>query len=230
MNVIKSFSLVALLTCLPVVLLASPKFPPPPQAKIGRIGDDLVVNGIPMDIRQFATSKSLDEVVEFYKDLWEGDDKKLPEYSLSEALQPWIIVTHLEDDYVLTVQVASDGKRGSSGYLAVSPLIPDDQPKPGKGFPMMRGSKVINEVFSNDGGKKGRTLVFRNTKSLQSNSNFYRQHYEKQGWAVEMDSELFKGKTHSLRFRNSNKHVTLVMKNDGGATSITSQSVTESSF
>jgi len=230
MNVIKVLYLMLLLTCLPSVSFAAPKFPPPPQAKIGLLGDNLVINGIPTDIRQFATPKSLTDVVEFYKELWEGDDEKQPEYTVTKALPPWTIVTHLENDYVLTVQVASDGKRGSSGYLAISPLIPDDQAKPGKGFPMMRGSKVINEIFSNDGGKKGRTLVFRNTKSLQSNSNFYRQHYEKQGWAVEMDNELFKGKTHSLRFRNSNKHVTLVLKIDRGATIITSQSVTESSF
>jgi hypothetical protein len=230
MNVTRSICYILCLFCLPAVVLASPKFPPPPKAKIGLLGDDLVVNGIPMDIRQFATSQSLEEVVEFYKELWEGDDKKQPEYVLSDALPPWTIVTHIEDSYLLTVQVTSDGKRGSSGYLAISPLLPDEQPTPGKGFPMMRGSKVINEMFSNDSGKKGRTLTFRNTNSVQSNVNFYRQHFENKGWAVELDSELFKGKTHSLRFRNGNKHVTLVLKIDGGGTAITSQSVTESAF
>ena len=230
MNVIKVLFLMLLLSYLPSVALAAPKFPPPPKAKIGLLGDKLVINGIPTDIRQFATPKSLTTVVEFYQELWEGDDKKEPEYTISKALPPWTIVTHLEDDYVLTVQVASDGKRGSSGYLAISPLLPDDRAKPGKDFPMMRGSNVINEVFSDDGGKKGRTLVLRNSSSVQSNANFYKKHFENQGWAVEMDNELFKGKTHNLRFRSGNKHVTLVMKIDRGATIITSQSVTESSF
>ena len=230
MNVTKSLYLILLLTCLPGLLIAAPKFPPPPKAKIGLLGDELVVNGIPTDIRQFATSKSLDDVVEFYKELWEGGNKKEPEYTISKALPPWTIVTHLEEGYVLTVQVASDGKRGSSGYLAISPLLPDEQPKLGKDFPMMRGSKVINEVFSNDSGKKGRTLVLRNNNSVKSNANFYKKHYENKGWAIEMDNELFKGKTYSLRFRNANKHVTLVMKIDGKGTTVTSQSVTESTF
>ncbi|MEM6998383.1 MAG: hypothetical protein AAF419_00920 [Pseudomonadota bacterium] len=219
-----------LLVFAPVTLLAAPKFPPPPQAKIGILGDDMVVNGIPTEIRQFATSKSIDDVVEFYKELWEGDDKDQPEYTVSDALPPWKIVTHIEDDYLLTVQVASDGKRGSSGYLAVSPLIPEKKPELGKNFPMMRGSKVINDISSTDSGKKGRTLLFRNSNSVQSNANFYKNHFEKRGWAVEMDNELYKGKTHSLRFRNGNKHVTLVLKIDRGGTTVTSQSVTESIF
>jgi len=230
MTVIKTLMVTVLLAGLPALVLAGPKFPPPPKSSIGLLGDELVVNGIPMEIRQFATSRSLQDVVEFYVDLWEGNDKKQPDYGITQALPPWTIVTHVEDDYLLTVQVASDGKRGASGYLAISPLLPKNQPRLGKGFPMMRGSLVINEVFSKDSGKKGRTLTFRNSNSLQSNVNFYRHHYKNKGWALEMENALFKGKAQTLRFRNSNKHVTLVLKDDAGATIVTSQSVTEGFF
>jgi len=205
--------------------------PPPPKSRIGLLGNKLIVNGIPMQIRQFSTAHSLQEVIDFYKRLWEDDaDTGLPGYSISTALPPWTIISRIEDEVILTVQVAGDSKHHATGYLSISPIDPKQRSKPGEDFPRMKGSMVLNDTISEDVGKTGRNLILKNANSVQSNVNFYRDHYQRLGWEEITEIPPHKGKEQVLQFRRSNKHVTLVLMQKAGATLINAQSVTEGLF
>ena len=221
------------LLCLGLVAHAQARstFPPPPKSIIGMLGDKTIVNGIPMQIRQFSTDRSLQQVIDFYRALWEDNtDQGLPGYSISTALPPWTIISRIEEEYILTVQVTSDNKRRASGYLSMSPLDPEQITQTGQDFPRMKGSTILNDIVSDDSGKNGRTLLLQNSNSIKSNANFYRNHYKRLGWEEITEIPPHSGKQQVLQFRRSNKHVTLVLKEQAGATTVTSQSVTEGSF
>ena len=199
---------------------AAPKFPPPPDAKIGRVGDDMVVNGVAMNIRQFTSKDSVEEVLQFYRDLWPEGTPEKPGYTETDILEPWRIITRVDNGYLMTVQVTEEGDNGSTGLLGMSRLPdPENLPKLGKGFPKLSGSYVTNDIQSSDIGKDGRTLQMMNKYSVERNANFYRSHFTGQGYGIDMDQTISGGDTTNLRFSNGNKNVTIVIHrtNDGSA-------------
>ena len=205
-------SLVACLLVFTCAAHAAPKFPAPPDSKINRPGDNLVVNGIPMDIRQFISKKSVEEVLQFYRDFWPDGTPEKPGYTETDILEPWRIITRVENGYLMTVQVTEEGDRGSSGLLGMSRLPdPENLPTLGKGFPKLSGSNVTNDIHSKDIGKDGRTIQLMNQYSVDHNATFYINHYTGQGYGIDMDQPISGGDTHNLRFSNGNKNVTIVI-------------------
>ncbi len=224
------YVLVGVLCLAAVTVEATPKFPPPPKANVTALGENMVVNGIPMQARKFYTKYNVEEVVEYYKNLWSDDKGKPPGYDITNNLPPWTIITRIEDDYVLTVQVTRENKHLSMGYLAMSPLVPKDNPYETPEFPKMRDSVVMNDISSKDRDTTGRTVVITNRFSAQSNVSFYRNHYKNAGWSSEMDKNLGLHNSHVLQFRKKNNHVTLVVLDNKGSTYITAQSVKKGFF
>lgn len=209
---------------------AKPKFPAPPGSNITKIGDEMVVNGLPMDIRLFASKNSSEEILSYYRNFWPEGSKEKPGFTETDALAPWRIITRVEDGYLMTVQVKPAKKKGSSGYLSISRLPnPDKAPDLGKDFPKMRGTYVINDIRSKDLAKKGRTLIMMNQASVGTNANFYRNHFLNDGWSSEMDKEISGGNTHTLRFRSGNQNVSIVIQR-GSKTSIMAQVEKEGLF
>ena len=191
---------------------SAPKFPAPPDSKINRPGDDMVVNGIPMEIRQFTSKRSVEEVLQFYRDFWPEGTPEKPGYTETDILEPWQIITRVENGYLMTVQVTQDGDSGSSGLLGMSRLPdPENLPKLGKGFPKLSGSNVTNDIVSRDIGKDGRTLQLMNKFSVERNANFYINHFTGQGYGIDLDQPISGGDTHNLRFSNGSKNVTIVI-------------------
>ncbi|MDX1519397.1 MAG: hypothetical protein R3318_04690 [Gammaproteobacteria bacterium] len=204
---------------------AKPKFPPPPDSNITRVGDSIVYNGIAMDIRIFGSRNSPAEVIDYYRRIWPEGDENNPGYSVTNALQPWQIITYVKNGYLMTVQVQpAKNSKGSTGYLGLSrmPELDRGPPELGSGFPKMRGSYVANDIQSKDLVKKGRTIILMNRASVRTNANFYRDHYLNQGWTAEMDREISGGNVHTLRFRKGDKNVSIVI-NKGDKTIVTAQ-------
>ena len=173
----------------------------------------MVVNGIPLHVRQFKSKQSVEGVLEFYRQFWPKGTEKEPGYTETDVLTPWKIITRVEDNYLMTVQVTEDGDRGSTGLLGISKLLDPEKDLPtlGEGFPKMRGSTVFNDIESKDIGKKGRTLQISNHSSVQTNANFYRDHFVNNGWVMDMDKTISGGNTHTQRFSNGNKNVIIVI-------------------
>ena len=210
-NIALYFSLVtSLLVC--TNIYAAPKFPAPPDSRINRPGDNMVVNGIAMDIRQFTSKKSVEEVLQFYRDFWPEGTPEEPGYTETDILEPWQIITRVENGYLMTVQVTYEGDGGSSGLLGMSRLPdPDNLPKLGKGFPKLSGSNVTNDIHSRDIGKDGRTVQLMNNYSVEHNATFYINHYTGQGYGIDMEQTVSGGDTQNLRFSNGSKNVTIVI-------------------
>lgn len=204
----------------------TPKFPDPPDASLEWVSDDMSWNGIAMQVRRFESRRSEERVLEFYRTRWQRGPGGKPGYRESSA-GSWRIISHLDDEHLLTVQVQPSGRRSCWGYLAVSNL-PEmakagEAPEPGHGFPRMRGSQVTTDVDSKDLGKRGRTLHITNEFSLESNVSFYRDHYLADGWSSRTD--FGRGRKHLLVFARGGGEVSLVISHQDGATAVVANSV-----
>lgn len=213
-----------LLWLIPVNCFSAPDFPPPPDSTVGRPAEKMVLNGVAIDIRQFISEQSVDAVLQFYREHWPAGSEDKPGYTETDILEPWQIISRVEDGYLMTVQVMDNGDRGSSGLLAISQLPdPNKLPDLGKDFPKLRGSHVMNDIHSNDIGKQGRTLQIANRYSVEHNANYYRNHYMSNGWGTDMDQTVSGGDTQSLRFSSNNKSVTIVIHKTGEGSLIVAQ-------
>ncbi len=216
-----------LLTCLLLwsgMVLAAPKFPPPPGSKIGLLSESMVVNGIEMDVRQFNSKSSVEEVLEFYREFWPKGTEKQPGYVETDALEPWQLITRVEEGYLMTVQVTAAGSSGSTGLLGISRLPdPENLPELGKGIPKMSGSEVFNDIKTKDIGKKGRTVALINDFTVENNANFYRDYYAGRGFGMDLDKTVSGGDGHAQRFSQRGDVVIIVINKTAEGTVVVTQ-------
>jgi hypothetical protein len=217
------------------LLAGAPDFPPPPGASVEWVGKNIKVNGIKSDIRAFHSKKSIEDVVKFYRREWKrpvARDK--PGFMESIDAAPWYIISRIEDDYLLTVQVQvqKNDQSSSWGYLSTSPLPKGRNKAPilGLKVPKIPGSHVMSEMKSDDPGKKATTLIISNTHSVMNNADFYRQHYQGKGWTTETDQNLGRDEGHSLVFKNRRNRVTIMLLKDKTFTRVVVNSVKNSIF
>jgi hypothetical protein len=213
-------------------VIAAPDFPPPPNASVEWVGKNLQVNGIKSQVRRFISNKTIEKVVEFYRKKWKKPvAKDMPGFTETIASAPWYIISRIEDDYLLTVQVQvkEDDNSGSWGYLSMSPLPGKIEASDiGKGTPKMSNSQVLSEVKSDDPGKKATTMIIANEHSVSSNVNFYRNYFQSEGWTSETDRALDQGKNHALVFKTRRNRVTMMFMKDKRSTKVVINNVTYS--
>ncbi len=224
-----AFNLIALMSlpCLVMwsgLVLAAPKFPPPPGSKIGLITESMVFNGVEMNVRQFNSKRSVEEVLEFYREFWPKGTEKEPGFTETDALEPWQLITRVEEGYLMTVQVTAAGRKGSTGLLGMSKLPdPENLPKLGNKIPKMSGSRVFNDIKTKDPGKNGRTVALLNDFTVENNANFYRDYYTGYGYGLDLDKSVSGGDSHAQRYSQRGKVVTIVINKTAEGTVVVAQ-------
>lgn len=195
------------------------RIPVPPWMETVLVAEKMVINGLPSEVHRFSANKSAREVVAFYRQSWQRNERgETPGCSIVTS-DPWVVVTRLERRrYLLTVQVRSIDHFSVIGYLSVADLKrPDDAIKTNN-VPMPGGSKIISDVVSYDPGRKGRTIMLTNDRSVQENSSFYMKHYTGRNWSVLMDQQQAKG--HVLFFQRRNNEAKVVVSRASGTTHV----------
>ncbi|MEX2479675.1 MAG: hypothetical protein WD928_02325 [Gammaproteobacteria bacterium] len=191
-----------------------PDFPAPPRASVSVVADEMRVQGRTMAVRAFLSDDTVEDIVAFYQELWrEPPAKGAPGVAYEpDAIAPWHLLTRVEDGYVMTVQVQPSNAQGAYGYLALGKLPdPGDGPAPEPPAPpAMDGSRIQSNVASVDPGKKAQTVMLVNTYSLDSNVNFYREHYA--AWRKDVDQPMGHGALYALGFRRGREEVIITIQ------------------
>ncbi|MCF6264480.1 MAG: hypothetical protein L3J24_12950 [Xanthomonadales bacterium] len=184
-----------------VTAWSMPVFKAPDFMQLTIVADKMTLNGLDMKTYTFESSKPVAEIEKFYQELWSGKAKQT-------KVMPWNIISYADDGFLYVVQIREDNPLSSvTGLLSISDLKTLNKNfVRGKGFPMPGSSVVINDITGNDSGKRSRTLVIENTKSVADNLRYYRRHFNKKGWV-----ELAENTNASGR-----KNASALMMNKGG--------------
>ncbi len=200
-----------LLWCVAGVAVAGwPKVPEPPGTRVEAVGGNMRLTGLPMRLWIFSSRLEPRRILSFYRNRWSDG-------FVENTFGAWQQISRMEDEYFITVQVQADAERGAFGRISIMHL--DDRPveQPGLGVPRMQGTVIINDIYSDDAGRRNRTVAMANTFSVQSNADYFRRHYLDRGWGVTMTREV-EG-DHMAVYRKGSDEVTVVVnEGDGGST------------
>ena len=198
---------------------AKDSFPVPPGANLVAVADKINYEGMTMQVRKFDVEMTVQEVLNFYRGYWQGA-------FVENDMPPWKMISSKQGDRFYTVQVQPDGADRSWGYLGVSdlPKVLEKSGKLGstahKSFPMMNGSKVVNDLNHDDPGRKSRTLWINNHFSVNSNAEYYRSFYTEQGWTKLVDQAADANNSHVLVFQQGDKTVNMTIDRSEQGTNI----------
>jgi hypothetical protein len=192
-------------------------FPEPPRSTITDVSESTSAYGITMGIRRFESRLNKDQIIEYYNAYWKDT-------AAITLFDPWEMIGKVESRQFVNVQV-QNGFSGSWGYLTISDLptaIKKDkiQAPTGAGFPSMSGSQVLSDQTHNDLTKTGRTLVINNNFSVNSNGQFYRNHYQSQGWQLVADSKGSRLKGAAMTFTKGRQILSLTINQVNSSTSV----------
>jgi len=205
---------------------ASVDFPAPPRARVQWVSSNMVYNGRTMQVRKFESNLPAGRVLEYYRNIWEDGFEGRPGFIESDAMAPWRMISRITDDYLLTVQVLAKNN-DSTGFLTASLLdeVFQEVDELGRDFPMMRGSKVANDIRTPDTGKDGRTLFLSNDFTVNGNANYYRDYYDLRGWRIDMDKAPSQGDQHVLAFSKGRQKVNIVITKNNERTFVVANSI-----
>ena len=211
-KILKIFThfLLVLFFCNPVN--AEPKanklwFPDFIEAKI--VSEALNANGITMQIWEISSEKPSSYVLDYYQGLWSQE----PGFLHYKARQ-WNVNGYIEGRWFVSLQLL-DKQLDSFGFLTISAYphkTPNMQTKHLIILPP--DTKLLTNIYTEDGPHKSRTVTFTNQYSLDSNVNFFRQHYKNRNW-TEDDVPSTISSTKTLLFRNGPDNATISINNLG---------------
>lgn len=211
-----------LLACLAVVVMAQardwPKVLMPPHSTLNWIAKDTLFNGMRTRMADLHSELKLQQVLEFYRSQWAQpqyvNNKKVPGYIESQAGE-WTIVSRVENDYMIVVQIQDSGMEGTQGYISINDL----QKMPGRlgsGMDLPGGTVVINDMPSQDAGRSGRTMLVSNDLSVKGNADFFRHAYS--NWGVVMDQSSEAGNAHILILKDAQSIANFYIESRGRKT------------
>lgn len=193
----------------PAVGYCTPTIPAPAWIKRTAVAEKMLVNGIPSKVEYFESDRDMDEVLKFYRKTWQSQYARHAGYREAHV-EPWHVISRLEQRHLLTVQARQSSSRSADGYLAVANLDEiDTKTSVAADIPKLAGSKILNQNTSFDPGKKGEVVMLANKFSVAANGQFYLDHYSDRGWGVLQDQELPGAR--AMAFRRFGAEVRLVV-------------------
>jgi hypothetical protein len=190
----------------------------PDQGRAVWVAEDILFNGVPMQIKELKTELTPAQVMAFYKNRWGSAPPYFHEYEVGE----WKAIATLKERCFYTVQMQPDGS-GTRALLGISARPREGTPPAaGAGFPTLSGSQVLNDIDHRDGGKSGRTLVVVNSYSTDMNAHFYRRTMASEGWVpiVDRTVEGAKGLSHVMVLKRGYNEANLTIAPGQSGTSV----------
>ena len=132
----------------------------PAGTEVQWIAEDIVQNGVPMQIQQFNSGLTVSEVLQFYRDHWAGRAKgETPGY-LENTLPGWNVISMLDNNDIVALQIRPSSKGGAEGYLSTANVTSkSEQDKLTRDFPKPSGTQLISSTKSFDAGKQATTIL-----------------------------------------------------------------------
>ncbi len=195
----------------PVVSAFWPSVPEIPQATHYEVAEKMIVNGMEIQITRFVSKLNTRQVLAFYRARWRDG------YAESEANE-WQQISRMQGKYFINVQVKDNGFDGSTGRISI--LRGDKKRQPvGQGIPLLPGSRILNEVYSEDKYTTSRMVVAINPYSEDDNRSFYTEYFSREEWKV-MEDRFEEGKGVMLFYKKNRDEFMITIKQGNEGTTL----------
>jgi hypothetical protein len=183
-------------------LARTPEIELPPSAKSFSVGENIVLNGLPMRMRGFHAQESLHELKAWFL-------RRLGERTVENHWAGGVILGKAEGKYYLTVQL-KPGREGVDGVVAISDFRTGDTLERYRertnrllsGLP--HDSMLISDMTAQDGNKSSWHAVVANRQGAQLNSERVQGWLTGQGFVLEHEART-DGDGRSLYFKGAGK-------------------------
>jgi len=150
----------------------------PESLHLQSLGDDMVVNGIPMTTRVFGTAQAIDKVVQQVQDNWERSPDHQP--VLRSQLPPWIVLNQTIGTQHRSFQIRETATGTANGYVALtSPALARTPVTLVRLPPEMQAISIIDSV---DNGRTSQQIIATSTRSMDASGMALEAALKAAGW------------------------------------------------
>lgn len=170
-------------------IVAQPKELPLPVGVTATIvGEDMVVNGIPLSAYEYYWTKGSDALIQEYQRLWQGNSDGGAPALIVSRLGDWSLLSHVENGLNYSVQYREEGIKGLRVLLGVSPLpnmlTKKRRPSGKSNMQIPQGMNVLSTVRSIDRGRVSETFWLESRGSVNKTARVIDQHFSRLGYTV----------------------------------------------
>ena len=193
--------------------------PLPSGASMAVVGLDMRQNGLLTSISTYRSDDSVDSTLAFYRSIW--TERKSDPGHVENVVGEWQIISRLNGDVNLVLQLKQDGRGGAQGLFSsvqlndVLPVVSNIDLPP--------GGEVVSSIASSDAGRAANTWVIRSTAGTGHAASYYRDVLDRKGWKLVSDRDA--GGPRVLQFNRSGGTIELVISqvDDGSTLSVLNQ-------
>jgi len=189
------------------------------------VGENIQHNGVAMDVKLIKARRSVEEVLNFYRDMW-GSEGTQGEGYVEQTAGEYRIISRIEGNHNIVVQLKKDGS-GSEGYLSAIDISTLGNANDKDDFPALPNTILISKTVSNDSGKDGVTRLLMNSHSVSSNVDFYQSRLESSGWKQAYSHA--EGDTVITFYNRSNRSMELAISRQPGKDTVIFVNIVEES-
>lgn len=162
----------------------------PHNATLSIVSDTMFHNGLPMAIGEFSAAQSPGYILSFYRKLWESEDTENHPNFTESATPGWLLISRLENEHQLVVQLSTERTRGTSGFVSVMPLDGEAKKLYSALFP---GLSVLSSSVSSDGSDTSSMQVLASSLGSTKTHERYIKLLLNDGWQLLLDTPIDKG-------------------------------------
>lgn len=150
----------------------------PDHIALQHMGDQLVVNGIPMSVRAFNTMLPAEQVVQEVQSAWERNKDRTS--VIRTSMPPWTVLNQTVGSEHRSFQIKPGRHGGFEGFVALTSPALAREPKPVIGLPP--GVTPVQIVDSVDNGRSSQQIMAVSTRSIEATSVALEASLKAAGW------------------------------------------------
>ncbi len=166
-----------------------PEIVAPKEVRLFDIGEEMTINGLPMRLQGFIATTKLLQLADSFR-------LSLGQPRVEDRLGDKLILGRMQGEYYLTVELESAGA-GTRGVIAVTHLRAAYDGQLETQFDidhrqsrLPSGSRLINQVNSQDGGKLAQHSVIVNDHNMELNLERVKELMREDGYALQYEAGI----------------------------------------
>lgn len=151
-------------------------FPLMESMDLASVAESMQWNNLPMSIKGFRVSASVEAVKAFYGERWQ-DEVDFTEFGA------WQQILHINDECMMMVQLQAQNGQSTGRLMLVNPPDEDLASRVlGAGVPVPPDAVVVTDMQNQDRYRAGQLVMLLSEDSLEGSMSWYQAEMQRTGW------------------------------------------------